>query len=162
LRYTSLEGGDKLKKPASDSVLEYIKSVEQLSREEGLFAAFDLKNDFSNEWYAANHPPAGASERVLTIDKLNEKLPIFTKGRPPAKIQATDIFLFASGSLSASAITATQGGNDIPFTDGAEIGTMKSFVAKDVKAAMDSLQIKIKDTTTTIEKMWLLERYVLT
>jgi len=162
LRYTSLEGGDKLKKPASDSVLEYIKSVEQLSREEGLFAAFDLKNDFSNEWYAANHPPAGATERVLTIDKLNEKLPIFTKGRPPAKIQATDIFLFASGSLSASAITATQGGNDITFTDGQTIGTMKSFAAKDVNASMDSLQIKINETKTTIEKMWLLERYVLT
>ncbi len=35
MRYTAVEGGDKLKKPASDSVLEYIKSVEELSREEG-------------------------------------------------------------------------------------------------------------------------------
>jgi hypothetical protein len=162
LRYTSLDGGDKLKQPASDSVLEYIKSIDELTRDEGLFAAFDLKNDFSNEWYAANHPPAGATQRLLTIDKLNEKLPIFTKGRPPAKIQATDIYLFASGSLLASSITVTQGGNDIPFTDGPTVGTMKSFVAKDVNSAMDSAQIKIADTTTTIEKMWLLERYILT
>jgi Tc toxin complex TcA C-terminal TcB-binding domain len=100
LRYTTLEGGDKLKRPASDSVLEYIRSVEELSREEGLFAAFDLKNDFSNEWYAASHPPAGATERVLMIDKLNEKLPIFTKGRSPAKIKATDIYLLVSCSRS--------------------------------------------------------------
>ncbi len=168
LRYTSVDGGDKLKKPASDSVLQYIKSVEDLSREEGIFAAFDLKNDFSNEWYAANHPPAGATERVLVIDKLNEKLPIFTKGRPPAKIQATDLYLFVSGSLLASSITATQGGNAITFTDGPPLGngaaspvTMKSFVAKDVSSAMDSLQIKIQDTKTVIDKMWLLERYVL-
>lgn len=162
LRYTCVDGGDKLKKPASDSVTEYIKSVEALSKEEGLFAAFDLKNDFPNEWYSANHPATGATERVLMIDKLNEKLPIFTKGRLPAKIKAADIYLFVSGSLSASSITATQGGNDIPFTNGQTIGTMKSFVAKDVDSAMDSLLIKIQDTKTTIDKMWLLERYVLT
>jgi len=30
---------------------------------------------------------------------------------------------------------------------------MKSFAAKDVNLAMDSLQIKIGDTTTAIEKM---------
>lgn len=161
LRYTTLEGGDKLRKPASDAVLEYIKSVEELSREEGLFAAFDLRNDFPNEWYAANHPPAGATERVLTIEKLNEKLPLFTKGRPPAKIKATDIYLLVSGSLPASSITATQGGNKIPFTDGQAIGAMKTFVARDADAAMDSLQIKIQDTKITIDKMWLLERYVL-
>ena len=162
LRYTSLDGGDKLKKPASDSVMEYIKSVEDLSREEGLFAVFDLKSEFPSEWYSVNQPVAGATERVLTIDKLYEKLPIFTKGRSPEKIQAMDIYLFASGSLSASSITATQGGDDITFTDGQTIGSMKSFVAKDVGAAMDSLAIKIGDVKTAIDKMWLLERYVLT
>ncbi len=162
LRYTSVDGGDKLKKPASDSVMEYIKSVEDLSREEGLFAFFDLKNEFPSEWYCANQPAAGATERVLTIEKLYEKLPIFTKGRAPAKIQAMDIYLFASGSISASSIIATQGGNEIAFTDGQTIGSMKSFVAKDVGVAMDILQIKIGDTKTAIDKMWLLERYVLT
>ncbi len=161
LRYTAVDGGDKLKKPAADTVLDYIKSVEDLSREEGLFAAFDLKNDFPNEWYGANHPPAGAVERVMTIDKLYDKLPIFTKGRLPSKIKAADIYLFVSGALSAASITATQGGNDISFTDAQTVGAMKSFVAKDVDAAMDSLQIKIHDTKAAIDKMWLLERYVL-
>jgi len=158
LRYTSVDGGDKLKKPASDWVLDYIKSVKELSQTEGLFAVFDLKNDFPNEWYDANHPSAGATERLLTIDKLYEKLPIFTKGREPAKIQATDVYLFVSGSLLATMITATQGGVDFEFTDGLSEG---SFVAKNVYAAMDRLQLKIKDTNTTIEKIWLVERYVL-
>ncbi len=35
LRYTSVDGGDKLKKPASDSVMEYIKSIVDLSRKRG-------------------------------------------------------------------------------------------------------------------------------
>jgi Tc toxin complex TcA C-terminal TcB-binding domain/Neuraminidase-like domain len=162
LRYTSVDGGDKLKAPAAGSVEDYIKSVEELSREEGLFAVFDLKNDFPNEWYDANHPPAGATERVLAIDKLNEKLPIFTKGREPKNIPAKNIYLFASGSIPASSIAATQGGVDITFTPGTTVGTMKSFVANDVEASIGDLKIKIQDTKTVIDKMWLVERYVLT
>ena len=74
---------------------------------------------------------------------------------------AKDIYLFASGSLAAAAFSVTQGGNQITFTDGPSVGTMKSFVAEDVDSAMDSLQINIADTKTVIDKMWLFERYVL-
>lgn len=174
LRYTSVDGGDKLKAPAAGSVQDYIQSVEDLSREEGLFAVFDLKNDFPNEWYSANHPLAGATERVLTIDKLNEKLPIFTKGREPKNILAKNIYLFVSSStrdaqgkkvptvFPLSAIVATQGGGDIPFKLGEKVGTtMSSFVANDVEAPMGNLKIQIQDTKTEIDKMWLVERYVL-
>jgi Tc toxin complex TcA C-terminal TcB-binding domain/Neuraminidase-like domain/Salmonella virulence plasmid 28.1kDa A protein len=160
LRYTSVDGGDKLKGPATDSVQEYIKSVEDLRQEEGLFAVFDLKNDFPNEWYSANHPPQGATERILTIEKLNEKLPIFTKGRDAKKIVAKDIYLYIPDSLSVS-ITATQGGNNISFGPGKTVGTMKSLVSND-EAPMSDLHITIHDTATVIERMWLLERYVLT
>jgi hypothetical protein len=45
---------------------------------------------------------------------------------------------------------------------GGETETIKAFVVKDIDAAMDSLQITLKDTTTAIDKMWLVERYVLT
>lgn len=78
--------------------MECIKSVEELRWEEGLFAVFDLKNEFPSKWYSANQPAAGATERILKIEKLYEY----------------------------------------------------------------SLQIKIGDTKTAIDKMWLLERYVLT
>jgi hypothetical protein len=159
LRYTSLDGGDKLKAPAAGAVQDYIQSVEELSREEGLFAVFDLKNDFPNEWYNANHPPAGTTERVLTIDKLNEKLPIFTKGSK--KILAQDIYLFVSDSIPLASIAATQGGVDLTFTLGKTVKTMNLFVANGVDAPMGDLQIKIPDAETVIDKMWLLERYVL-
>jgi hypothetical protein len=154
-----VDGGDKLKAPAAGSVQAYITSVEELSREEGLFAVFDLKNDFPNEWYNANHPPAGATERVLTIDKLNEKLPVFTKGRLSNNILAKEIYLYVPASLSAS-ITATQGGNNLLFGPGKTVGTMKSFVSND-EAPMSNLQINIQGRETVIDKMWLLERYVL-
>ena len=91
VRYTSIDGGDKLKKVAEDALLDYIDSVDNLSREEGLFTFFDLAHDFPDEWYQATHPAPGATERVLNLGKLNERLPLFTKGRDPKKIVASDI-----------------------------------------------------------------------
>ena len=161
LRYTSQDGGDKLKAPAADSVQDYIKSVEDLSREEGLFAVFDLKNDFPNEWYSANHPLAGATERVLIIDKLNEKLPIFTKGREPKNILAKNIYLFVSDAISAPSIAITQSGVDVTLLPGKSAGSMKLFVKDVADAPMGNLKITIQDTKTVIDKMWLVERYVL-
>ena len=161
LRYTAVDGGDKLKKPAEDSVQEYIKSVEQLSREEGLFAAFDLRYEFSSEWSRAMQPPAGATERLLTLSGLNERLPLFTKGRPTAKIQATDVYLFTSDALPASALVLTQATDEFTFTDGPPVGTRKSFVLKDVSCPMDTWQLKIRDTKTKLTTLWLMVRYVL-
>ena len=156
------------------AVQDYIESVYALSRVEGLFPVFDLKNYFPNEWYAANHPVAGATERVLIVDKLNEKLPIFTKGREPKNIWMKNSYLFVSSSVGDAqdkkvptelppfAITATQSGLSFPLSPGEKLGTaMTSFVANDVEAPMDSLKIQIQDTKLEIDEMWLLERYVL-
>ncbi len=161
LRYTAVEGGDKLKRPAADSVQAYIKGVVQLRREEGLFAAFDLKHDFSSEWYRAMQPPAGATERVLTLNALNERLPIFTKGWKPENIQATDVYVFTPATLSAPALVLTQATDEFTFTDGPAVGTMKSFVIKDMSCPMTSWQLKIQDVNIEIEKLWLLVRYQL-
>ena len=75
--------------------------------------------------------------------------------------------VYVSGSLALASISAKQGGEDITLprvngTNGHTAETIKAFVAKDIDAAMDSLQITLKDTTTAIDKMWLVERYVLT
>jgi hypothetical protein len=67
LRYTAYDGGDKLKGKASTSLLDYIKSNEDLGPDEGLFFAFDLKNDFSDERYSANHPIGGSTDGTLTL-----------------------------------------------------------------------------------------------
>jgi hypothetical protein len=98
---------------------------------------------------------------VLTIDKLNEKLPIFTKGRLPKNILAKNIYLFISGSIPLTSIAATQSGVDVTFTPGKTVGTMRSLVANDADAPMGDLKIKIQDTKTVIDKLWLLERYIL-
>lgn len=163
IRYTAVEGGDNLKKIAADHVLDYIKSIEKLSQQEGLFAAFDLKQDFSSQWYKAMNPPAEATERVLMLNQLNERLPIFTKGWQPDKIQATEAYLFTSSDLLAFALIPSEGFEELSFSNGEPIGGMKSFVVKDVDISLPIVnwQLKIKDVETQVDNLWLLIRYVL-
>jgi hypothetical protein len=103
MRYTALDGGDKLKKAAGESVQAFIKGMIEMSKEEGLFAAFDLKHDFPDEWYKAMNPPAGATERVLLLRNLNELLPVFTK-EPATIIELVDAYLFVSESLQGESL----------------------------------------------------------
>jgi len=160
LRYTAIDGGDELRKIAMDWLGEYVKSVEDLSREVGLFAFFDLRHDFPNEWYSATQPPAGATERILTLGNVSERLPIFTRGTPPAKIMAANVYLFSSSPLSSANLALLQGTDEFSFADGQAAGTMKSFVANDV-GQMSNWQLKIKDVNTNLDQLWLVVRYTL-
>lgn len=161
LRYTSMDGGDKLKGVATGVVTQFIKDVEELSKEEGLFAFFDLKQDLSSEWYRAVQPPAGATQRVLSLGDVTELLPFFAKAHDPKKIQVTDLHLFTPAPLSASALTLTQAKDEFSFTDGIELGGLKSFVIKGISCPMNDWQLKIADVTTELTKLWLIVRYVL-
>ena len=93
LRYTAADGGDKLKKPAQDSVGEFIKSAEELGRTEGLFSLTDVKNEYPAEWYKL-FQAVGAGERVLPLGDLRDRLPVFAQGRPANKVLARNVYLF--------------------------------------------------------------------
>jgi hypothetical protein len=160
LSYTALDGGDKLKMVAADWLKGYVQSVEDLSQDEGLFGFFDLRHDFSNEWYKATQPPFGATERVINLGNVSERLPFFTKAWKPDKIAATDVYLFASPGLSAGNLFLLQDTNETAFTSGAAAGTLDGFVAHDV-GPMSKWQLEIKDVTTPLDQLWLVARYTL-
>ena len=166
VRYTALDGGDKLKGAATASVQTYVKNVEDLGREDGLFALFDLRHDFPNEWYKASNPPAGATERVIALDGLLDRLPIFTKGTLPAKILASDVYVYTPSTLSGK-LKLVQAAVDFPFGDSLGIdnqadGTkMNAFVAKGVDCPLTTWQIKIADINTPVDQLWLVIRYKL-
>lgn len=159
MRYTSMDGGDKLRAPAEESVLAYIKSIEDLSQDAGLFAAFDLRHDFPNEWYKASQ---AAGTPVITLTDLYERLPIFTKGRKPADIQATDIYVFAGGKTLPTGVTVQQGGINTALNPMTKVGEMQPFSATELAGCpMDTWQISLNGTKPSFEKLWLVVRYVL-
>ncbi len=161
LMYTALDGGDKLKSAAEASLQHYIKNVEGLSQDQGLFALFDLPHDFPNAWYKANQPAAGATERVVVLDDLLERLPIFTKGTAPNKIRARDVYLFTSAEIHATAWTLVQNTDQFSFLDSQPAGTMKSFAVKDINNQMTAWHLKIADLNTAVNQLWLVVRYTL-
>ena len=159
VRYTSMDGGDKLRVPAEQSVLAYIKSIEDLSQNTGLFAAFDLRHDFPNEWYKANQ---GGGSAVITLADLYERLPIFTKGRKPGDIQAADIYVFAGGKTLPTGITVQQGSANMALNPAPNVGEMKPFSVSGLAGCpMDTWHISFQGTNPDLEKIWLVARYSL-
>jgi hypothetical protein len=146
LRYTALDGGDKLKGVAEASVKNYVNGAVDLSQDEGLFAFFDLRHDFPNEWYKATQPPPGATERVMNLGNIYERLPVFTKAIKPENIKATEAYLFSS-----TPTLPTISLNDIPLSPNP---TYVDFPMKD-------WQLKIDDVTTQLGQLWLVTRYTL-
>lgn len=161
LRYTSLDGGDTLTQAAQASVADYVKSVDDLGRNEGLFTSFDVVNEFGDEWYAGMHPAASATERVVSLPDITRTLPYLTQRRSRDKVVATDVYLFVAGDLTPGKVTATQGGVDLAFTDDAPVGDLKVFAAHDVAAPVTDLTLTIADLTAPIDQFWVVERYTL-
>jgi hypothetical protein len=75
IRYTSAEGGERLKSAALGGVRDHMENLAQLSKDQGLFSLIDIKHDMSNEWYALK---SGTGNPVkLVIDP--SRLPYFSK-----------------------------------------------------------------------------------
>lgn len=158
LRYTAINGGDKLAGIAGKSVQTAIKSVENLSRDEGLFAAFDLRHEFPDEWYKATHnTPA-----VLALADLDQRLPFYTRGHA-GKIQATDIYLYTAASPAPTGVALTQGGNETQLGAGPAVGTtLATFDATELSGVpIDTWQLRLDGAHLTLDTLWLVVRYTL-
>ena len=93
---------------------------------------------------------------------LSQLLPVYAKGRSPAKIQATEMHLFTTANLSAADLTLTQAAIELLFSDGVAIGEMKSLVSKEIDDFfLQNWQLKIRAVQTKIERMLLVVRYKL-
>lgn len=131
IRYTSKDGGDKLGGVAAGAVTDFIKSVENLSQDQGLFALFDLKSEFANEWARATAaPPAGSTApATLMLNNLAQRLPAYTRGTDPSKIVAVDVYLLLAPKpnwVSQATLVAADG-TALAFTLGATLGAGPSL-----------------------------------
>ena len=63
--------------------------------------------------------------------------------------------------MPASAMKLTRSAEELDFTEGAPVGTMRSFAIKEAALQMSSWQLKINDVSTQIDKVWMVVRYVM-
>jgi len=102
IRYTSMDGGDKLSSVASKALDNYIGSVVDASLNTGLVALFDIKHEFGNEW--ARIAKVDSGPRELNLGNIAGRLPLFTKGRT---VSAKSIGLFTIEKLTTGEVAST-------------------------------------------------------
>ena len=154
VRYTAVEGGDNFKKAA-------LGSIDTIIQTDGLFAFFDLKHDFPGEWDKANNPQATPADRgVMTLSNLTDHLPFFTKSRTAKKAPTTSaVYIFSSATPD---VTYDQFSvNGCTFTQGPDVGVLKSAVNITDSIKMDNWELKVNQTRTQnqLEKIWLIVKY---
>ena len=79
IRYTSAEGGGRLKEYAAANVNGYIRNIQELSKDEGLFLLIDLKRDMPNEWHSLTKIPSANAVSTVSLKIENSRLPLFTR-----------------------------------------------------------------------------------
>jgi hypothetical protein len=173
MRYTSLNGGEKLKAAAAASVGAYVASVENLSKEQGLFALFDLQAEFATEWARAVSRPvsSGSNPRTIALKDIADRLPVYTLGRAPEKVLASDVAIFTETDLSAAAygLSTAAGMDVVAFTEvpDAGVGSVKVFRSGDqinrpFSGTGVSWSLAIQGAEKTVfKRIWLLVRYIL-
>jgi hypothetical protein len=164
IKYTSLDGGDKSKKAASDTVLEYVKTMQDASQDQGLFAVFDLKSEFPSEWYAAFRSPNPNTICELPLNTLASRLPVFTKMWSPNKIIATSMALMGHAPLSATnvQILLQPDGNQVAtFKPRVDIQSLVTVMSDGLTMPMTNWVLHVSGQSVGVDNLWLVVRYSL-
>ncbi|KAF5989185.1 toxin subunit [Fusarium coicis] len=100
VRYTAVDGGPLLRNTANQAVKTFRSRVEGLSSEgPGLFAMFDLKNDFSSAWYAFRSGLASKTIVELDLSGFKDRFPYWALGK---NITITSLSLVISSKVTKS------------------------------------------------------------
>lgn len=165
IRYTSVDGGENLKRCAQGAVAARVKSTEGLLRDQGVFAVFDLRHDFADGWNRFAQESASEETRTLSLGDMLEKLPYFAArwsgGRD--KVKAEDILLLSSTDLktmSIQLVRTSQPSNPVTLEPVA-FDQLRGVGVSEANVACDSWQLK-RASKAALASTWLVVRLRLT
>ncbi|KAF5981743.1 putative toxin subunit protein [Fusarium bulbicola] len=171
VRYTAVDGGPLLRNVANSAVKTFRSRVEGLSSESpGLFTMFDLKNDFSNAWYAFRSGLASKTIAELDLSGIKDRFPYWALGKT---IIITGLSLVVCGKvtkkkLNQESFSITALGKEKPW-DTVPLGnsTMLTLSPLNTKLNEPGLEWKLKVSNerggfTALENVALVLRYALT
>ncbi|ESS71646.1 hypothetical protein MGMO_93c00040 [Methyloglobulus morosus KoM1] len=111
LKYTSSEGGERLKSAATSSLSKLFDNIEQELNETGLHVALSLKHDLPNEWNLLTRKDGDGSVK-LTIGK--SRLPYLAQFLPTTKIE--DVMFFTQVKDNPPSYSINIDDNATPLT----------------------------------------------
>ncbi|KAK3937415.1 hypothetical protein QBC46DRAFT_319727 [Diplogelasinospora grovesii] len=168
IRYTSLDGGEQLKAGAAKQVQEYVKTVDQASGAGGLFALFDVRNEFATSW--ARFMQTG---KELEMKGLDERLPLFAVGRQKGSVLAQDIYVVSDGRLPGGGgqvgvvvQDGKAGSNSATLVkkEGDFGGELNAYVKENAGIPLESWTLQMDGTEESVagvKRLWMLVRYIL-
>jgi hypothetical protein len=166
LKYASRQGGAQLRAAAEQSVLDLIKAAkEPADGGDGLFAALDLANDFSNAWALARTADSNSGAVTIALGDLGTMFPYWTTGCTVTVQSVTLVAQCASKDAAALDITLLWGLQDEkPFPAGTAIGGMWSVrEITECGADLSNWRIRVGGSAArfagAVENMYLLIRY---
>ncbi|MGO4293549.1 neuraminidase-like domain-containing protein [Chitinophaga sp. RAB17] len=154
IRYTAVEGGDRLKLAATKSVTNFIKKTDDLAREEGLFIFVDLKHDLPTEWHKAMTIKDASGNNTMDLSKLTNFLPYYAT-YTSKHLVVQDFFLVSSDQTAIFSL------NSAPLTDSQPIGALKSLALTEPADAIKDWKLSIQGMATPIDKAFVVLRFTL-
>lgn len=154
VRYTSREGGERLAAAASGAVREFVRRAEATSRDDGLFAVFDLRSEFAAEWSRVTGPPQRGAEglKPLALRGMGDRLPVFARvqqqGEARRKVVAQDVWVLLSRGGWVQAVEVLDASGDgTELQPGADSGGMGLFQALGVGIEIGDWVLNLKGTS---------------
>ncbi|KAF5982605.1 toxin subunit [Fusarium coicis] len=104
IQYTAQEGGSLLRAAANEAVRKTSRAIKNQGTQDGYWAMFDLKNDFSNEWYmlakrlTTEKKDASGRDIVsqMKLGNIKDRLPFWS--RQQATLEVHDIVWVSKSS----------------------------------------------------------------
>jgi hypothetical protein len=151
LRYTSAEGGERLKKAASETVNAFVKSNEELAMDEGLFAIVDLQHDLPTEWHKAVTIPDGQGNYVMDLNQLDRFIPYYLYARKQS-LKVTDLVLVSDGAAEEFML------DDMAFNAGVKVGSLSTASISGESLAFGNWKLRIPDDARDSKALMLILR----
>lgn len=163
VRYTSVEGGGNLADAASLAVQDYVNQVQGASDTGGLYALFDLRNEFATSWARLMQ---GGTE--VEMSELQDKLPLFAVGLPKGSVVASDIYVLCDETLPGDQITVVvdgvtgNNGSAILLKDNRDYGGLVGYAKTNVTIPVQTWRLQMPAGKIQVKRIWVLVRYKLT
>lgn len=121
VRYTAREGGDPLRKAATDELSAAIDLAVQSAEQQGLARSFSLRQEFPSDWHRFLNPPAGQTgDQAIKINIEKARFPFLLQSKP---IALTRIRLFLKLKLDFVEDYIDEGELNISLQPGTAVST---------------------------------------
>jgi hypothetical protein len=148
MQYTSKDGGNKLQQAATENLKSRLANADELARDEGVFAIFDLQHDFSVGWSRFASGVTGTKR--LELKGMKDRLSHFAKNGASPR----DVYLLSTEeNLELNGISL----NESQFTE-TTMREIKGAWIESTDLSFDDEWVLTRETEDGLKNVWMIVR----